>query len=584
MSFIAGIASLSGCLPDHIRTRFNKCIQAMPLHPAMEKNMLDGTSSILFQAGYSGMWRGPKLLQTQNGWTIAATGAENLFSGTSQERQTTEALCDWISSSAESATMPGEMLHFSAACLSPAQNRLLLATDHLGTAMLSYCVGDQFITFSSKPSFLYRFCEKLTLNYDAIFEFCLIGHLLGNKTFYKEISVLPPGGLLQYSDSKVEIRRYVRFEDVDIDTGMDIEAAGDGIWQLLSSMLSSANPDALKVDCFLSGGWDSRLLAAWLANYGLANRTWTTDNMGMFKEYQIASHVAQYLQLDNNYISPAYLSQSLHFDEFGRLVDFSTDSGPWIISLLDALPSGRVFVDGHLVDVLLRSDRHAPPSLIECVRAGNFDEAASFFHEMYLEIGGPFSFIKGGGKIWRRLLKTDFFEEQAMRLKENILNEFSDVKAGQDFVTSFGIRNRQRRGIAPQPISLIGHRGFVFLPFCSPELVRFCLSVPLEHKVSGRLQYLLLEKAKRGLGDIVSTNSTPAHLHSYRKRMTVADITRQLIYGGWLYSKVIERLDTNLLVLLRGTKSEAKLRLLGFPYQLPRLLFVQAALTLHNRG
>ncbi|MFQ5905533.1 MAG: hypothetical protein ACE5JA_03080 [bacterium] len=581
MSFIAGILSSLDRLPDHLRAGFRKCIQAMPLPPEMETHSLEGTSSILFQAGYPGLWHGPKLLRSKEGWLVAATGAENPFPGASHTQQTSDRLWDWIASRALSDRLPDDLLHFSAACVSPTGDRVLLVNDPLGTATLSYYVGDRYIVFSSRPSFLGRFCNGLTVNYEAIFEFLLIGHLLGNKTFFREVSVLPPGGLLDYADGAARVRRHTWFESVATDTQMSIEEAVDRVFQLLSSMFSPAPSCDTRVNCFLSGGWDSRLLAAVLSNANLVDRTWSTETIGQFSaERSIAALAAQFLGLESEVVPPGFFSVIKDFYEHSRLVDFSSDTGPWIMSLLDALPVGQIYVDGFLVDVLLRPDRHVPSALVECVNTGDVERAATYFFEMYLEAGGPFSYVRAGGKPWQKLLKRGFYEEQTKQLKENIENELADVECGQDFATSFVIKNRQRRGIAPLPILLMGSKGPMLLPFCNLKLARLCLRIPLEHKTSGQLQFGLLERARKGLGRLISTNSDKTLLQPYIRRWTPIDFVRRLLFGGWQYEQAVTQLGSDVFNLLGGGENVARLRLLKYPYQLQRLLLVQQAIAL----
>lgn len=586
MSFLAGIVSSGDRLPDYLSDRFKQSVEAMPLHPAMDMHTLEGNFSILFQAGYPGLWHGPKLLRSRENWSLGATGAENPFSGTSQMEYTTEKLGSWISYGASGDLLLSDLLHFSVACVSPAEDRVLLANDPLGTATLSYYVGEQYIVFSSRPSFLARFCDGLTVNYEAVFEFFLIGHLLGNKTFFREVSVLPPGGRLEYTGRAVQVWRYTQFEAAAIDGEMGIEEAVDRVFQHLSSMTSGGAACETRLDCFLSGGWDSRLLSGLLSNAGLVDRTWSTETIGLFsREGEIAAHVAQWLDLENCYVPPAYLSVIRDFWEHSKLVDFSSDTGPWIMSLIDALPAGHIYVDGYLVDVLLRPDRHVPPILVEYVRTGDVEGAVAYYHNMYLEAGGPFSYVRAGGRPWQKLLKRDFYDDQTRRLRDTIENELADSKPECDFATSFVIRNRQRRGIAPLPVLLMGSKGPLLLPFCNLQLVRLLLGVPLEHKTSGQLQFLLLERVRQGLGRLISTNSDKALLGPYLRTWSPTDFGRRLLFGGWLYEQAVTQLGSEVLYLLSGEERVARLQLLKFPYQLQRLLLVQQALALaSNEG
>ncbi|MFQ5786378.1 MAG: asparagine synthase-related protein, partial [Thermodesulfobacteriota bacterium] len=337
-----------------------------------------------------------------------------------------------------------------------------------------------------------------------------------------------------------------------------------------------------KVNCFLSGGWDSRLLAGLLAKKNQVDCTWTTELLGRYSESRIAYTVADHLGINNQFIPPTFLNLISYFHKHRKLVDYSSDTGPWIMSLLEKIPDGHVYVDGFLVDVLLRPDKHVSPFLLECVNTGNIEGAKEYFLNMYLEAGGPFPSVKAGGRPWQKLLKRDFYEEQAEKLKNNINEEFGDAERGQDFVTSFVMKNRQRRCITALPMLLIGNKGPILLPFCDLELVRLCLNIPLEHKISGRLQFFILEKIKNGLGRLISTNSEKSLLHPYLRKRITYDFTRRFLSWGWLYEKAVTQLDKQILEFLYGGENEAKLRLLRFPYQLTRLLFVQEALALNN--
>ena len=561
-------------IPPEDVDRFLKALNAQYIPAGMQQQEIILSNCRMVYAGFPTLWRGP-IIEQQPGRLLFGCGTENPFCekrdpGNCLEKMK-RALC------AVPQIEPDELEEFSdcaGVLIKWDQATIVAMNDPLGTHTVAYgCSGDTII-LSNRPSFVARCSPRTALNPNAVFEFLLLGHVLGDKTFFTNISVLPPGGYLTIREKKVAVGRYCRFEDVTIEQHLSFEQAVVQLTDRLHRLLDVNNRNYGTLDCFLSGGWDSRLCAALLALRHQLGTLWTTDQLSKYREVEMAGLVAKQLGAMHRFISPDFLSYASEFCRHALLVDFQTDTGPWVMSLLNAVPSGTPLVDGYLIDVVLRGDRHVPPALQECVQTGDRETAAHLYSTVFLTKGGPLDNEKGGGSTWQPLLKKSFWDEQSHILVQTVMQEFAQLKPGTDFVTSFVIKNRQRRSISLLPLNLMGSRGPVFLPFSNWDLVRWSLSIPLRYKCGGELQRMVLQRIMPGFGDLVSTNSPKEVLQPFRRTNTSLDYMRKMVNGALLCIHFLRLGSVLPPVLLQGNGAFARLNLLAHPYNLARFLFI----------
>lgn len=143
---------------------------------------------------------------------------------------------------------------------------LLLCRDRLGIKPLVYAhLNDGHLAFASEINAL-KGCPGIDLAVDdtALSEFLACLYVPAPRTIYRGIKKLPPGHLLRWRDGKVTLERYWSPSF----NGSRMPAVDDAVDELLplvrKAVVSHLAAD-VPVGCFLSGGVDSSLIAALMA-------------------------------------------------------------------------------------------------------------------------------------------------------------------------------------------------------------------------------------------------------------------------------------------------------------------------------
>jgi hypothetical protein len=506
MSFLAGIMSFDQELEGSARDRFIRAYSISGKCLPMPSEIIEGKRSILVQAGFSRLWEGPRIL-SQEEYDAVASGSQ--WRRIPNAKSTLAYLLSCLVSRA--CEIENYFDHFNCAVLDKLGGAVFLATDPIGIYPFYYCSGQSHLAFSSHQSFLRDFLAKdFHPDPQALGEYLIIGHNLGNKTLLKEIRALPPGARLICSKDKLTINRYHRFQCPNGKT-QGVKSLKDAIESIHEHLLFKCKTygelQSGPMAGFLSGGWDSRLLASLFARTGQLEMTYTSQQRIVFQgriisEQKIAREVASFLGIKNQFVTPVYRNQKTR-ELRAAIVDYSTWFHDWAYTLIEAIPGDRyTFFDGILGDILLRG-LYITPALSQCIQRRDRDRAIEFLHSQYLQ---GFNTYTRGVDPWNFVLQSDFLTAFSHGLKKEIGEQIHEIPE-EDFLTMFLINNRSRRGISPLPRHLFGMKGSVALPFSDQDLLEKCLSIPLEIRLGHSFYKGLLERSKPGLSGIPSTNS-----------------------------------------------------------------------------
>ncbi len=160
---------------------------------------------------------------------------------------------------------------FAAAVWDAARGELLLANDRYGLIPHYYAhfegqlaFAPQMAALSALPGF------RKELNLDALAEFMRFQRLLGDKTFFTGIRLLPYGSLLRYrpAEDRLEVRHYWDFDHTPRWSGASFEEAVEETARLLEAAVAKrlAPP---KTGVYLSGGLDSRTILGFAHRLGV---------------------------------------------------------------------------------------------------------------------------------------------------------------------------------------------------------------------------------------------------------------------------------------------------------------------------
>jgi len=149
-------------------------------------------------------------------------------------------------------------------------NTLCAAVDHIRSRPLFYAVNEQGFYLSDSAEWVRQQVNDTVMDEFAKAEFQLTGYVTGRDTLYKHVKQLQAGECLVYADHTLAVERYYSFEHSEPEdyseaallAELDVVAKAS-----IQRLIRYANGRQIVIP--LSGGYDSRLIAALLkeANY-----------------------------------------------------------------------------------------------------------------------------------------------------------------------------------------------------------------------------------------------------------------------------------------------------------------------------
>lgn len=166
--------------------------------------------------------------------------------------------------------------HFSVAIWDAREGRLLLATDRFGLRPMYFRRDGERIAFGSEIKALLPRDRPIAVDPHGVADFLILGFPLGTRTLVMETESVPPASCTVIDSVRVATRSYWQFRfGAQPDSIAAVDAAADALGDALAQAVSDACRGGQNVDVPLSGGLDSRCLAALATASGHAIRTYT---------------------------------------------------------------------------------------------------------------------------------------------------------------------------------------------------------------------------------------------------------------------------------------------------------------------
>ncbi|MFC2165100.1 asparagine synthase-related protein [Acidobacteriota bacterium] len=142
------------------------------------------------------------------------------------------------------------------------KGELHLVTDRYSSYPVFYSVNSSGrLAFSTQVSSLLLFPSvPRNLDKEGIFEFFVLQRLSGTHTFYKDISVVPPGSILSYRDGELSQTQFwtIRFSEENHPR----EYYAEELAEIIKKTIGRRTRDSKRYGLLLSGGLDSRMYMA----------------------------------------------------------------------------------------------------------------------------------------------------------------------------------------------------------------------------------------------------------------------------------------------------------------------------------
>lgn len=193
---------------------------------------------------------------------------------------------------------------FHLAILDQKAGQLLVANDRFGLRPLYWVQYKGRLAFAPEVKALLSDHDlPRQLNLTALAEFMRFEHLLGEKTFFEEISLLPTASILRYDlkGGALSIEPYWNFPQKFSNGLSNYQEIVEETSRLFQDSVDKRSAGTNRVGLFLSGGFDSRLIGACLAK---ARSQFPTVTYGISDsaDVQIARRISEAIGGTHHYV------------------------------------------------------------------------------------------------------------------------------------------------------------------------------------------------------------------------------------------------------------------------------------------
>ncbi|MCH8852240.1 MAG: asparagine synthase (glutamine-hydrolyzing) [Planctomycetes bacterium] len=183
---------------------------------------------------------------------------------------------------------------FAVALWDTKKRRLVIARDRIGEKPLYFADGDGQLVFGSEIKSILQRRKSRSVCAQAVCDFLAGGYVPAPRTFFEGIKKLPPGHMAVHESGRTEIRRYWQ-RGLNGRSTESFSSASASLEERLRETVKLCLKSDVEVGAFLSGGIDSSLLVALMAEQSARVQTFTVGYRGAasgFNEFQFAKRMA----------------------------------------------------------------------------------------------------------------------------------------------------------------------------------------------------------------------------------------------------------------------------------------------------
>lgn len=193
------------------------------------------------------------------------------------------------------------------------QKKLRLISDKLGTKPIYYITSPAGIIFASEIKAILEIPRvSKEKNLQAFADFFHFGFVLGKKTLFSNIHLLPPGTILTYdlSERTVKTETYWKLEDIFLADGEILRFREEEVAEQFTKAVQIRLGSLDKVGISLSGGLDSRAILAGMQNKAKGIHSYTLGLPGCQDE-KLSAIMAEIAGTSHSFleIGPKYLGE-----------------------------------------------------------------------------------------------------------------------------------------------------------------------------------------------------------------------------------------------------------------------------------
>jgi asparagine synthase (glutamine-hydrolysing) len=356
------------------------------------------------------------------------------------------------------------------------RNRVLVANDRFGLYPLFYaCRGGRLIFAPEMKGILCDETFPRRLDLTALAQYIRFQHLLGERTFFEDIELLPSGSVLTYdlSTASCGVRSYWTFHDIPYRPEVSFDEAVEETGRLLRRAVQRLSGDGCRPGVYLSGGLDSRTILGMVERRPVVSLTYGARNC---RDVYYACRIAKAVGSDHHWFNLPngnWIKEQVDFH-----LDLTEGLHSWIHAHgISTLPQARQLMDVNLTGwgggtVMGHQDS------VEPLQTSAVDDAA-FVTRMFYLFNQKFTW-PSVTEAEESLLYCDGMREQVQGLAlDSFRDEISSYLGQRPDVRGeyFYIRNHCRR--LTQNLVTFGRSHVeVRFPFFDYDLFDFLYSLP----------------------------------------------------------------------------------------------------------
>lgn len=405
---------------------------------------------------------------------------------------------------------------FAFAIWNEEKQELFCARDRFGEKPFYYAFGEngEFIYASEVKAILASGLVKPVINEEALAHYLKHLYLDRQQCIYKNIFVLPSAHTLLYKDGKIEIKKYWKIPQQEIE--ISEEEAIEKLRELMEKSIQKYIHADAKVGAFLSGGLDSGMVVALSSKYTDKLSTIGFAYEGDMNEMPEARKMAEKYNCDHHevYMNDEEIAEVME-KIYSKLDEPLGDSAlPALYKICEkAREEMKVVITGNGGDELFGGYGWYQTEL-EIMKEGKTSPILLPFYKLgslisdKLNLQKPLAFFR----------KKVFFGKNPdiVTFHKKIYNFFSDAEIRELGVTA---EYKKDYGLSLDPKTLntclnmdlmdvfqgdfmvkddrISMMNSIELrnPFLDKDLVEFCVSLPAKYKVDENQRKIILRKA-----------------------------------------------------------------------------------------
>lgn len=389
-------------------------------------------------------------------------------------------------------------------------HKIKLYNDHYGLQPLYYSINDQGILFAGDIKALITVPGvSKEIDLESFADLFHYGYILGDKTLFKGIKVLPAASILTYNiiNNEFIIDRYFNLEDQFLKKGEHHgNIAIDDVVQSLINSIKIRSKEKASLGLSLSGGIDSRAILSAIGEHSKDIYTYTLGLSGCADEIiadkiaAIANTKHKFLKLDQSYINSFYqlANDTIALSEGMYLPHESTEM--LATKYFETAPY-NILLRGHGGEIAKASLAYPVRVTKGTLRCNKGEEILKHIYK----IANKITDSETKTLIFNESVKQVMIDSPYQALKSTC-QKVSETLNPEDVCIYFYIDEYIRRQVTAS-LAIFRSQMEIRLPFIDKEFVSKVLKLPLSERNTGEVHSKLIKRCFPELIKIANSNT-----------------------------------------------------------------------------